>query len=128
MTTLTPKQIATQLDDMKSGECRYIGEKWVHVYCHAPLVEKHDPLFDRMKWEKGPRWFRVVCSGVFDVTARELFDKTGNGRWLEQEETIDRVLVALAAPMPAPRPPVPYGQGLTMWEQMRDLYPVAKGL
>lgn len=121
----TRAAIRQALAQMVSGECRYIVEKRVHVYCHAPLVAMPCPVNGRTTWSRGPRWFRVECPGVFEPTPEQLFSKQGDGAWREEGETVDRILEALAAPALPPRESVPYGRGLTKWERMRDLYPVA---
>lgn len=121
----TRASVRHELAAMVSGECRYIVEPRVQVYCHAPMVERPCPVTGRMIWNRGPRWYRVECPGLYESTPEQLFDKTGNGRWLKEDETVDRVLRALASPAAAPRPPIPYGSGRTHWERMRDLYPVA---
>lgn len=43
-----------------SGECRWVGREDIHVYCHAPLVERMQS-HGRMGWERGPAAYCVVC-------------------------------------------------------------------
>lgn len=97
----TRASIARALEQLVSGECRYVVEPRIHVYCHAPLVEEWNPYLRRMAWRPGPRGYRVECPGVCESSAAELRARSGNGAWLSQEATIDRVLACLRAPAPS---------------------------
>jgi hypothetical protein len=113
---MTPEQIRQTLDDMKSGECRLIGT--ATVYCHSPLIETLCPMTGRKKWQRGPRWYRTHCPGVFDYSAAELH--ADPAPWFDEETTVSQVLVAIAAP-----PAGPEWKSRWSWAEHLALYPVA---
>lgn len=52
----------TEIEEMASGECCWIGREDVHVYCHHPMVETMMP-WGRLGWTRRPEDARycVVC-------------------------------------------------------------------
>jgi hypothetical protein len=72
---MTAASITAAVHGLASGECRWIGREDIHVYCHAPMVERLMPT-GRMGWQPGPATYSVVCPdaglepGTW-VTARE---------------------------------------------------------
>jgi hypothetical protein len=69
------RSILAAVCGMVSGQCKWIGREDIHVYCHAPMVERLMPT-GRMGWQPGPATYSVVCPdaglepGTW-VTARE---------------------------------------------------------
>jgi hypothetical protein len=59
----TADELRRTLSRMESGECRYVVERWIHVYCHAPCVEWINPQTGRPGWMPGIRSFKVVWWG-----------------------------------------------------------------
>jgi hypothetical protein len=49
-----------EIEDLASGECRWIGRRDIHVYCRAPMVETL-MASGRMGWQPGPASYCVVC-------------------------------------------------------------------
>lgn len=52
--------MASEIESLTSGECRWVEREDIHVYCHAPLVERMQS-HGRMGWERGPARYCVVC-------------------------------------------------------------------
>lgn len=52
----------TEIEEMTSGQCRWIGRPDIHVYCHHPMVETMMP-WGRLGWTRRPEDTRycVVC-------------------------------------------------------------------
>ena len=49
-------ELRRTLSQLESGECRFVVERWIHVYCHAPCVE----------WEQPLQVFKVVVKVAVD--------------------------------------------------------------
>ena len=54
------RSILAAVCGMVSGQCKWIGREDIHVYCHAPMVERLMPT-GRMGWQPGPATYSVVC-------------------------------------------------------------------
>lgn len=54
--------ILDTLEEMTSGECRWVGRHDIHVYCHHPMVETMMP-WGRTGWKRmaGEARYCVVC-------------------------------------------------------------------
>lgn len=98
----TATEIRRALGRMSSGECRWIGQPRVHVYCRAPMVTVTCPATGRQGWMPGSRTWRVVCPGFCDPTPEEWSNATGAGAHLGEADAVRMVIAAMAAP---PIPP-----------------------
>jgi hypothetical protein len=90
----TSDELRRTLSRMESGECRFVLERWIHVYCHAPCVEWIDPQTGRPGWKPGPRYFKVVWWG------RAHADQP----WGDERSAVAGILEALAAGLPTRSP------------------------
>lgn len=79
-------ELRRTLSQLESGECRFVVERWIHVYCRAPLVERFNPQFGRMGFTPGPRTFKVVWWGRLHA----------DQPWADERATVDGILEALA--------------------------------
>jgi len=82
----TADELRRTLSRMESGECRYVVERWIHVYCRAPCVEWINPQTGRTGWMPGPRFFKVVWWG------RAHADQP----WADERATVAGILKAIA--------------------------------
>jgi len=80
------------IEDLQSGECRYIGREDIHVYCRHPLVETMMP-WGRTGWQRRPEDARycVVCPDA----------GLEYGHWVTADEAAVLVDRALAVAVPA---------------------------
>lgn len=84
-----------KIDAMFSGQCKWIGEIDVHVYCHHPMREVPGP-HGRTVWRRfeGEARFCVVCPDAG-------LEYIENYRaWVPAEEAAALVDRAVAAPRP----------------------------
>jgi hypothetical protein len=56
---MTRSNIRDVLVGLASGECRYVGDRSIHVYCRAPMVLELQPT-GRRGWRRGPATYQVV--------------------------------------------------------------------
>jgi|688.fasta_scaffold1253592_1 hypothetical protein len=54
------RSILAAVCGMVSGQCKWIGREDIHVYCHAPMVERLMPT-GRMGWQPGPATYSIAC-------------------------------------------------------------------
>lgn len=54
------RSILAAVCGMVSGQCKWIGREDIHVYCHAPMVERLMPT-GRTGWQPGPATYSIAC-------------------------------------------------------------------
>lgn len=97
----TATELHRTLSRMESGECRFVVERWIHVYCRAPKVERFNPQTGRAGWFPGPRNYKVVWHRR----------PHANQPWADERTAVAGILEALAvgpssrSPANQPTPP-----------------------
>lgn len=87
-------ELRRTLSQLESGECRYVVEPWIHVYCHAPCVEWINQQTGRPGWMPGPRFFKVVWWGKLHA----------DQPWADERTAVAGILEALATGLPTRSP------------------------
>lgn len=81
----------TDIDDMESGQCRWVGRHDIHVYCHHPMrMVRHPDGREAWQRREEDRRYRIVCG--------EAGDETG---WLDHDEAVRAIDRFLAGNVPA---------------------------
>ena len=77
-----------EIEDLASGECRWVGREDIHVYCRNPMREVPSP-FGR------PAWRRFPEEAVYCVVCPEA--GLEYGEWVDAPRAAKRVAKALKA-------------------------------